>query len=141
MNPQTTNRTTEDTNILNKKILSRDGIDMGTPSSSGGYYTYSVTVDIPYQKAGTNNYCLDGFLDYRFTAFVFYVRPINHMQINPTTGKIIDEMIATMNSYVNPQGNFLEVTYRLFTTSQPYAINYTTYPIIYSTSVTEGSIW
>ena len=87
---ETTNRTTEDTNILNKKILSRDEIDMGTPSSSGGYYTYSVTRDIDYQKAGTNNYCLDGFLDYHFTAFVFYVRPINHMQINPTTGKVLE---------------------------------------------------
>lgn len=141
MNPETTDRVTEDTNILNKKIASRDEIDMGTPTSSGGYYTYSVTVDIPYQKAGTNNYCLDGFLDYHFTAFVFYVRPINHMQINPTTGKVQDEMIATITSHASPAGTSIEVTYRLITTVLPFAINYTTYPILYSTSVTEGSIW
>lgn len=138
---ETTNRTTEDTNVAQKKIVSRIEDDMGTPTTVSGFNTYNVTHELGYQKSGTNNYAFDTFLDYHVTAFDFWVRPTNYCQLNPGTGKMTVEYIATMSSYVNPNGNFVQINYILGTGETPFAINFKSYGLIYSTSITEDSIW
>lgn len=141
MNNETTNRKFEDTNVAQKKIIARTEDDMGTPVTVSGFNTYNVVRDIDYQQTGTNNYAFDAFLDYHVTAFNFYVRPANYCQLNPTTGKMTVEYIATMSSFADPSGNYVQLTYTLGTGEVPFAINFKSFGILYSTSITEEAIW
>ena len=141
MNPETTNKVTEDTNINQKKIIARTETDLGIPTIVSGFNTYVATQDIDYQKSGTNNYTYDTFLDFHYTIDTFQVRPTNYCQLNTSTGKMTVEYSVTMQSFVNPNGNFVQLIYSLGTGEVPTSVNFKSFGLLYSTSVTEDLLW
>lgn len=140
MNPETTDRTTEDTNVSEKKILSRATID--TTETLGAYWkSYEGQEYITYLKTGNNNYCIEGYFGNLFGSYATIdLVPLNHIEVNSATGKMGIECLATENSFVNPEGNFVNIAYRYMTVGTALA-NLKAYRVAYSTAVTQSSIW
>ena len=86
--PQTTDRTTENTNVDEKKIITRAIIS--TTKTSGVYWQeYDGQEYITYQKAGTNNYCLDGYFARKLTGSTqIILTPLNNIALDPSNGKV-----------------------------------------------------
>lgn len=142
MNNETTDRTTEDTNIKQQKIIRRDEADPNTPTTEGIYSLYDFDFPIPFVEADAHNYCFSGYFTYNYGVDTFYVRPINHMQINPTTGVILTEAQGFTFSYsAIPNVNSISASQTLLTTEVPISIDFKSYLVLYSTGVTEDSIW
>lgn len=140
MQPESTDRTTEDTNVDEKKILSKATID--TTKTAGAYfYSHDGQENITYLKTGNNNYCIEGYFGKSYTVGdVVILRPLNHINVSIDTGKILEEGVATENSFVNPEGNFVNIAYRYMTTDSGLT-DIKAYRIAYATAVTKSSIW
>lgn len=140
MQPESTDRTTEDTNVDEKKILSRAVID--TTKTTGAYWKeYNGQENITYLQTGTNNYCIEGCFGRKLTGSAQIILiPLNTIGLDPSTGKVVEEGLATENSFVNPEGNFVNIAYRYMTTSSVVE-DINAYRIAYATAVTQSSIW
>ena len=140
MNPETTDRITEDTNVSEKKILSRATIDL-TRTTGAYFYDHSGSEYITYLKTGNNNYCIEGYFGKSYTmGDVVILRPLNYMAVSIDTGKMLAEGLATENSFINPEGNFVNIAYRYLTTDSGLT-DMKAYRVAYSTAVTQSSIW
>lgn len=140
MQPETTDKTTENTNVDEKKILSRATI--ATTETLGAYWkNYNATESVTYLKTGTNNYCIEGYFGSLYASYaVIDLTPLNHIEVNTATGTMGVECLATESSIVNPAGNFVYITYAYKTVGVAFT-NMKAYRIIYATAVTQSSIW
>lgn len=141
MNPETTDRTTEDTNVNEKKVVSRVQEEVPFFSSGSGYYSYFATLQVPYQKAGTNDYCYDGFYQFHFSADVMYVRPCNYMEVDTSTGKLKTASITDVYQNIYLGLDVINSDISVYTSQQPFALPTQGFIVYYSTSISNNTIW
>lgn len=141
MQPETTDRLTGDTNVSEKKIVSRIQTEVPLFSTVGSYKYYYVERQVPYQKADTNDYARDTFYQFNFSAFVNYVRPINFMEVDTSTGNIKTIGSSAMFSSVYYGTNTIQVSYFIYTTVAPFFFANQAFDVIYSTSLSANTIW
>lgn len=140
MNNETTDRTTEDTNVDEKKIVSRSTTSL--TKTTGAYFSsYDNTEYIYVQKADDNTYTLDGYFGKSYeVGDVVILRPFNYIAVSIDTGKILSEGLATMNSFFNVTRDIVSVTYRYQSTDGALT-DFNAYRLLYSTKITEDIIW
>lgn len=141
MQPQTTDRTTEDTNVREKKVVTRTDTVVPLYSTVGSYKYYYVELQIPYQKAGVNDYARDTFYQFHFSAFVMHIRPINYMEVDTSTGNIKTMGNSAMFSSVYYGTDTIQVWYYIYTTQAVYALPIEAFDVLYSTSLSNNTIW
>lgn len=140
MNPETTDKTTENTNVDEKKLLSRNTI--ATTETIGAYWkSYDAQEYIPYLKTGSNNYCIEGYYAVDFTDYAqLDLVPLNSMTVHAVDGVMAEECLATENSFINPENNIINIAYRIRRTdASPTTLD--AFRLAYSTAVTQSSIW
>lgn len=137
---ETTDRTTEDTNVSEKKILSRATIS--TTETIGAYWkTYDGQENVTYLKTGTNNYCVEGYCAVDYTDYAqLDLVPLNSMTVHAVDAVMAEECLATETSIVNPAGNFVNIAYQIKRTdASPTTLD--VFRLMYSTAVTQSSVW
>jgi hypothetical protein len=141
MNPETTNKVTEDTNVKDKAILSK--AQLSTVESTGAYWlSYSSTESIKYQKADNNTYMVEGYFSQSFNGVPYLeVYPLNTMILRLDTYNMFSEGIATQQSFVDPSGNYLEIFFRWNYLGAAGVYQFFANRILYATRVTDEVIW
>lgn len=142
MNPETTDRTTENTNVDEKKVLSKDRI--ATTETSGAYWlSFDATETVKYQNTDANTYCIDGYYSQTNIAGdpTLEVYPLNTMILRLDTYNLFEQGLATMSSAVDPNGNHLYFTYRWQYQAAANTFRVYVNRVLYATKVTEAQIW
>lgn len=147
MNPETTDKTTEDTNVQQKKVLVRGSINLGNPTITGSYYDLYNTSVITYQKAGNNNYTVDCYLNATINdASSYVIYPANHCLVYVTTGAIHTASKVIVTSSIGDTGggvlgNILNIVVQANTLQPIYAgTNWIAYYLIYSARFSSDTV-
>jgi len=141
MNNETTDRTTEDTNVDEKKVVSRLDTTVPLYNTVGSYKYYYIERQVPYQKAGTNDYARDTFYQFHFSAFIMYIRPINFMEVDTTSGNIKTIGNSAMFSSAYYGVDTIQMWYFIYTTQATFALPIQAFDVIYSSSLSNNTIW
>lgn len=141
MQPETTDRLTEDTNVAQKKIVSRIQTEVPLFSTVGSYKYYYTELQIPYQSAGTNDYARDTFYQFNFSAFVNYVRPINFVEVDTSTNAVKTVGNSAMFSSPYYGRDTIQVWYFIYTTQAVFNFANQAFDLIYSSSISNNTIW
>lgn len=138
MQPETTDRLTEDTNVNEKKILNRKTLDT-TVDTGDAYWTfYENFEDITYAKAGNNTYLLEGYYGKSYGGDAVILRPLNQIVVSIDTGKMLQEGYSAVQ---DSGAGF--VTLNMFLSIASPGVEYTgtkIYRIIYTTKITEDTL-
>lgn len=144
MKPESTNRTTENTNNQQKKVVSRGGINLGDADLVSSYYSYSDFADIKYQITDNNNYSFDAFLNAKISADGYLLYPANQCIVSVPTGTIHTAGQLYIYSGIDDigggqLGNILSIATTRVTQTESFG-DWISYYLIYSTRITEGTI-
>lgn len=135
MNPETTNRTFEDTNISEKKITDRGMTSLGTPVTSGVYELYTATRTVEHILASSKP-IVDCYVNYNFASVATqYVFPGNSPILNPITGT----MYSSANYSISGSGGSLLIT-QTFSTLDPADADWNMFDVVYSSKITQDTV-
>lgn len=139
MQPETTDRLTEDTNVNNKRILNRKTNSTSLDAGDAYWDFYESSEDLNYAKAENNTYCLEGYFGNLYGSYAtITLLPLNHMEIDTSTGKMALEGYATTQ---DTGSGF--VTLDIFLSAAKSVVDFENlkiYRILYTTKITEEAL-
>lgn len=147
MQPETTDRITEDTNVDEKKVVVRDNMALTVTATSGGYYSVYGSSRQKYILTGNNSYNFDLFVNYTYVdANSYTIQPGNSMILDISTGAVQQAIIYYISSAIDDigggrLGNVLDIVVTGNTVRPGFTgTNWSAYYLLYSTKVTDETI-
>lgn len=147
MQPESTDRTTEDTNVDEKKVIVRDNMALTVTATSGGYYSVYGTDRQNYILTGNNSYNFDLFVNYSYTdASSYIIQPGSSMILDIFTGNVQQAIVYYISSSIDDVGggrlgNVLDITISGNTIRPGYVgTDWRAFYLLYSAKVTDETI-